>query len=100
MDARASTKGTPKKTMPSAASLQLKIDSSDDGLSDSYSCDISKAANRKFKGAASKRVEKKRNNDLRAWTMAKEIATHTGFGMTFMKRRIRTVTMPFRRYRS
>jgi hypothetical protein len=54
------------KSMPSAATLQLQIGSSEDGLSDSYSCDFSKAANRKLKGAASKRVEKKRNNDLRA----------------------------------
>ncbi len=85
--ATASTEGTQKKTMPriaselercgvmhsqNAASLQLKIGSSNDRLSDSYSCDISKAANRKFKGAAKMRVEEKRNNDLRAWTMAKE----------------------------
>jgi hypothetical protein len=59
-------KAPQKKSMPSAATLQLQIGSSEDGLSDSYSCDISKAANRKLKGAASKRVEKKRNNDLRA----------------------------------
>jgi hypothetical protein len=70
------TKAPQKTAMPSDAPLQLEIGSSEDELSDSYSCDISQAAKRKLKGPETQRVEKKRNNDLRAWTLAKERNCH------------------------
>jgi hypothetical protein len=70
------TKAPQKTAMPSDAPLQLQIGSSEDELSDSYSCDISQAAKRKLKGPETQRVEKKRNNDLRAWTLAKERNRH------------------------